>query len=184
MRFISKSSNLLVVLEPGLSAQPLTGTPPKPTVSVRFKDGIAEVPDGQLADRMLGHPALNADFVLAEDVGNKDPYASSRVESEPVHDLTELKHGTPVSRISRPLPLKITPQLQAIINQEAVKIAKELLPSMLEETLKNVVKAHESMKSTSKKTTKQRGRPKNKVVVEKEEISEETPSSEEELQTI
>ena len=48
MRFVSKSINLLVVLRAGLPAQPLTGTPALATVSVRFKDGVADVPEGEL----------------------------------------------------------------------------------------------------------------------------------------
>lgn len=150
MRFISKSSNLLVVLSPGLQAQPLVGMPAKPTVSVRFKDGVAEVSDKKLTELMLAHPGFNSDFISGE---LKDPYAASRSDSEPAHVTTELKFGTPLSREVHG-KTQLSPELQKIMQEAAVAMAKEMLPGMLQSALKTLVQGHEATKVKGK-----RGRP-------------------------
>lgn len=144
MKFISKSANLLIVLSPGLQAQPLTGMPAKPTVSVRFKDGVAEVQQQELIDMMLRHPAFNGDFISADNV-KEDPYSDTRRESEPAHILQEMKYGTPVSRqvvggdsAFSSLPL----ESQKMIKSLASEMAKAMIPSMLQE----LVSAHEASK--------------------------------------
>lgn len=129
MKFISKSSNLLIVLRPGLSAQPLTGMPAKPTVSVRFKDGVAEVTNQELVEMMIAHPGYNGDFISAEGVP-VDPYAATRTPSEPAHVLTELKHGTPMSRTVGG-KVQLPPELQKIVATMAADMAKQMLPEML-----------------------------------------------------
>ncbi len=91
MEFISKSSNLLVVLRPGMSAQPLTGTPAVPALSVRFKDGISDIEEESLIDMMIKHPGFDSDFISSEDVSGRDPFASTRKSAEPAHVMTELK---------------------------------------------------------------------------------------------
>ena len=172
MKFISKSSNLLVVLKPGLSAQPITGTPALPTVSVRFKDGMAEVVQDELITMMLNHPGFNSDFISAEDAYG-DPYAASREESEPAHVVTELKHGTPVSRKTHGPKEKLPDGMQKLVQETATELAKEMakdmLPGMVKETLKAMAaEAEEENKTeteeepakkevkakTAKKTTK------------------------------
>lgn len=145
MRFISKSSNLLVVLSPGLPAQPLTGTPAKPTVSVRFKDGFVDVPDGELTKLMLAHPGFNGDFISTE-ITDKDPYAATRSETEPAHVVTSLKYGTPVSRDVYGAKATLPPELQKIVQEAATAIAKEMLPGMLQSALKSLVAGHEASK--------------------------------------
>lgn len=171
MKFISKTSNYLVVLSAGLAAQPITGTPAKPTISVRFKDGVAEVTNEDMVKMMLAHPGFNGDFISAEGLPN-DPYAANRISSEPAHVVTELKYGTPISKMvkggSNPV---LPPELQKIVTAMAADMAKAMLPSMLESTLKTLVTAHEanktSVKITEKPKGKKRGRPRTvKVVVE------------------
>lgn len=158
MRFISKSSNLLIVLKPGFSSQPLTGTPATPGVSVRFKDGIAEVPDGELTAMMLKHPGYDGDFISAESVNNVDPYAYLRQESEPQHVVTELKFGSPVSRHVEGGKKSLPPELAKIVQDMAVNMAKEMLPTMLESALQGLVKAHESNKAVAA-PAKAKGKP-------------------------
>ena len=145
MKFISKSTNLLIVLRPGLSAQPLTGTAAKPTISVRFKDGVAEVQQQELVDMMLAHPGFNGDFISAESVPT-DPYAAMRQSSEPAHIMTELKFGTPISKVVGGPKVVLTPEMQKIVQSMAVEMAKAILPSMVESTLKSLVAGHEASK--------------------------------------
>ena len=157
MRFVSKSANLLVVLSPGLQAQPLTGTPAKPTVSVRFKDGVAEVEGEELVKMMLSHPAFNSDFISVEQSA-RDPYASLRQETEPAHMMTEIKYGTPGERVTKGGPVKLPPELQKVVQEAAISLAKQMLPEMIETALKGIVAEHERNKQPNL-TTKPKGRP-------------------------
>jgi len=139
MKFISKSSNLLVILRPGLSAQPLTGTPAKPSVSVRFEDGVAEVQQEDLIKMMKNHPGFESDFISAE-ANVADPYAVTRIEKEPAHELADIKYGAPEGRVIKggPKP-KISPAIQKLIAESAAALAKQMLPDMVKETLKAIV---------------------------------------------
>jgi len=138
MKFVSKSSNLLIVLKPGLSAQPITGTPATPTISVRFTDGIAEVKDEALIEMMLNHPGYQSDFIAAE-TPTDDPYANTRKSSEPAHVLTEMKFGTPVKQEVKGGSSNVSPELQKLIQSQAMEMAKKMLPDMVESTIKAIV---------------------------------------------
>lgn len=172
MKFISKSSNLLIVLRPGLPAQPITGTPAKPTVSVRFKDGVADVQNQELIDMMLVHPGFNSDFISAENV-SVDPYASTRKSSEPAHVLTEMKYGTPVNRVlGKSENPQLSPEIQKMIQAMAADMAKAMLPSMVESTIKQIVSSNEEKKSSGKK----RGRPGRKAIIKEVETNTKSES--------
>jgi hypothetical protein len=158
MRFISKSSNLLIVLRPGLSAQPMTGTPAKPTVSVRFKEGLADVPDGELTDMMLAHAGYDSDFISADTVSNVDPYAYARQEVEPQHIVTELKFGSPVGRTVTSGKQTLPPELAKIVQDLAVTMAKEMLPNMVESVLKGIVQSNQGEKAAAKPVKGKPGR--------------------------
>lgn len=151
MKFISKSSNLLIVLRPGMSAQPLTGTPAVPNISVRFKDGVADIEQQELIDMMIKHPGFNSDFISSETV-TVDPYAASRTSSEPAHEVTELKYGTPVSHVVKggDAP-KLSPEMQKLVQAAAVELAKSMLPTMVEDTLKQLVSTNKDLKTTKGK---------------------------------
>lgn len=145
MKFISKSTNLLIVLRPGLPAQVMTGTPAKPTISVRFKDGVAEVQQQELIDMMIGHPGFNSDFISADDA--LDPYASTRRSSEPAHVLTDLKYGTPGTRKvvgGDSAFINLPSEMQKTIKDIAAEMAKAMLPTMMEGALKELANARES----------------------------------------
>lgn len=173
MKFISKSSNLLIVLRAGLSAQPITGTPAKSTVSVLFRDGVAEVTDKELVDMMLAHPGFNGDFISAEGVAI-DPYAVTRQSSEPAHVMTEMKFGTPINRsIQGGATAQLPPELQKIVQEASLVIAKNMLPGMLQEALKSLVKGHEAEKAI--KTKGKPGRKPFKKVEIKDSVVTENP---------
>lgn len=161
MKFISKNSNLNIVLRPGMSAQPLTGTPAVPTLFVRFKDGIANVEQEELVQMMLNHPGFNNDFIAADDLGT-DPYAYLRQDSEPTHVIEEIRFGHPVSRNVPPVKGELPVEIKKMIQEQATAIAKEMLPSMVAATLKEIVA--ESKKEPT-------------VPAVEEETAEEVPSS-------
>jgi len=160
MKFISKSSNLLIVLRPGLQAQPITGTPAKATVSVRFKDGVADVPEGELTDMMLRHSGFNYDFISAEDV-NFDPYGTMRQPAEPTHVMTELKFGNAVGRKISEGKQVLPADIQKMINDAAMKMASEMLPGMVEKTIQGILATRESQnpKESAPAKGKLKGKP-------------------------
>jgi hypothetical protein len=147
MKFISKSSNLLIVLRPGLSAQPITGTPAKPTVSVRFKDGVADVQSDELVELMVAHPGFNSDFISAEGTV-ADPFAFTR-ESEPAHSITEVKFGTPVAKITKGGNPQLSPEIMKLVQQMATKMATDMLPGMVESTIKEIVSVNQASKAAT-----------------------------------
>jgi len=176
MKFISKSTNLLIVLRPGLSAQPMVGVPAKPTISVRFKDGVADVNQQELVDMMLAHPGFNSDFISSENIP-VDPYAATRKSNEPAHELIDMKYGTPENRTVKggDLP-SLTPEMQKLVKATAEEMAKKMLPSMVEHTLKTLVAGRE--KVPGKKRGRKPGRkPKVKAP---EGIAENMPAESEE----
>jgi hypothetical protein len=173
MKFISKSSNLLIVLRPGLSAQPLTGTPAKATISVRFKDGVADVQQLELVEMMLAHPGYNGDFISADTVA-VDPYALTRQPSEPAHVLTEMKFGTPVSRSVKGGTPNLSPEIQKMVQAMAADMAKSMLPSMVEGTIKALMADRDSAKKST--GVKVKGKPGRKPKVKAAEPVLATPT--------
>jgi len=142
-----------------MSASSLTGTPAVPTVSVRFTEGVADVPDGELTAMMLRHAGYEGDFISAESVNNVDPYAYTRESVEPQHVITELKYGSPVSRRIEGGKKSLPPELAKIVQDMAVSMAKEMLPTMLESALKSLVETHEETKgSTAPVAAKAKGK--------------------------
>lgn len=137
MRFVSKNSNLYIVLKPGLPAQPLTGTPATPTVSVRFSDGVVDVTDPDLVKLMLNHPGYNSDYISAEDSAI-DPYRFVRTASEPQHVVTELKFGHPTGRNLSPAVPALSPEVKKLIADQATELAKKMLPDMVKDVLKSL----------------------------------------------
>jgi hypothetical protein len=135
MKFVSKNANLMIVLRPGIPAQPITGTPAVPTLSVRFHEGLAEIFDDKIIEMMLRHPAFDTDFISVEEASS-DPYASMRRPTEPNHVVTEVKFGTPVSRTGTPLKSAMSPELKSFIEDQAKEIARAMLPGMVEATIK------------------------------------------------
>ena len=144
MKFISKNSNLHVILRPGLPAQPLTGSPAKATISVRFQNGVADIQQEELVQMMLNHPGFNMDFIAADDRGT-DPYSSHREDAEPQHVLTEMRYGHPVCRNVSPVKTKLPPELMQIVRIQAESMAKQMLPGMVEEVLKSLVATKSEM---------------------------------------
>lgn len=131
MKFISKNPNLRVIIEPGIPGSHLTGQLARPGVSVKFQDGIVEVKDQSIVEKMLQHVAFNIDFISAEDTNGRDPYANTREEMEPVHVLSEIKYGHVEKSVSSHRNPKIPAQLEALINQRAAEIAKSMIPDIL-----------------------------------------------------
>lgn len=103
---------------------------------------------------MLTHPGYITDFIAVDENGN-DPFAAQRDETEPAHVITEIKYGHVEKSVGSPKKFKIPVEMQAAItemaNEMANKRMKELLPSLLEDTLKKMAQiSSDKAKETSK----------------------------------
>lgn len=139
MKFVSKNSNLRIVLSPGIPANQLAGVAGKPGMYVKFQNGIVDVKDEDIIQKMHAHPGFNVDFIAVDENG-EDPFASTREEIEPVHVIQEIKYGHAENkRFSPNAKAKIDPQIQKLVDDLAMKKVNEMLPKMVEETVKKMI---------------------------------------------
>lgn len=169
MRFVSKSSNLTVILKPSFPGNHLTGTAPVNGVFVKFIQGACEVKDEAIVELMLKHPACNSDFIPIEEV-EPDPYAYLRDETEPSHVITEINYGHAEKSVGNRKPFKISPEIRKALQSEAVEMAKamakDMLPGMLKEAMSGMMQGSDDesdnpdeiykdeIKESTKQTTK------------------------------
>lgn len=143
MKFISKSNNLRVVLKHGVPAEPITGRDAVAGVYIKFENGLVNIDDDDIIKMMISHPGFNIDFIAAEEDG-KDPYSEQRIESEPQHDLTEIKYGhVGESKKGKRKVLLTKEQKEALsgyVMEEAKKIAVKIAPDLAKEIIKSQLK--------------------------------------------
>ena len=141
MRFVSKNSNLRIVLEPGLSAQPLSGFQGKQPVYIKFENGVVDVKDENLIQKMLLHRAYTHDndyIAVGED--GLDPFIDRREEIEPTHIHTNIKYGHVEASSTSPLrKTKVNPELKKLVNDLAMKQMQEMLPGLVANGVKQVL---------------------------------------------
>jgi hypothetical protein len=165
MKFVSKNSNLRIVLRPGIPGNHLTGQVPQPGVYVKFQDGVVEIKDEDTINMMRLHPGYNLDFIEVEE-NISDPYASSRREIEPAHQISAINYGHVEKVASSQQKVRLPAEIEKAIKEQAVAMAQELvkqmLPSAVEETIKGLVEKHKDDKETGEKveTEKPAGKPK------------------------
>lgn len=130
MKFISKNSNLCVILRHSIPAEPLTGRQMQPALSVRFQNGFVDTNNQEVIDLMMISDAYRkGDFIVAED-GQQDPYYRGMV-TEPEHDIQEIQFGQ-VTRNMNPKPLiTVDPEKKKAIEAVAREMAKEMFNEML-----------------------------------------------------
>lgn len=154
MKFISKSSNYMLVLKPGIPGSSVTGQASQPGIYVRFRDGIVEVKDQDMIDRMKTSDGFrNGDFIGVDDHG-EDPFADTRTPSEPAHIISEIKYGHVEGRKMTEVPVKLPASAKKLIEREAVKMAKAMLPDLLKEAIREMTAAAASNEASAKKVTK------------------------------
>lgn len=153
MKFISKNSNLRIVLRPGLQASPLAGRDAVPGIYVKFQDGVAIVNDEEHVAMMLKHPGFNVDFISPDE--DKDPYAHRRSEIEPGHVIQEMRYGHVEGVKSSAKKVPLSPEMAKLINDLAEKRVKEILPSAIEIAIKAMAKVskEDSVEIKEEKTT-------------------------------
>lgn len=156
MKFVSKSSNLMVVLKPGLPGNHLSGTAPVTGIYVKFSNGMVDVKEDSLIEMMKKHPAFNTDFIAVEEgAKEEDPYAYYRAENEPTHVISEVKYGQLEKSVSSSKPKALHPDLQNAIKAEATKMAaemvKEMLPNLIKESIQSLKTEEAKITSTNVK---------------------------------
>lgn len=133
VKFISKHSNLRLVLRPGLPGNHLTGQLPVPAIYIRFQDGVAVLSDEELITKMLAHSGFGRDFIKVEE-NDMDPYNKTRKEAEPRHLVAEMDHGYVGKTDASPMKGKpLSPELELIATARAKELAKEILMEMAQQ---------------------------------------------------
>ncbi len=135
MRFVSKSTNLMLVLKPGYPGNIQLGTPATSGIYVKFQNGVVEVKEPSIIDLMIKHPGYNIDYISAE---SEDPYEYQRNDSEPSHVLTEIKYGHAEKAVGSRKPTRLSPEIKALLQEEATRMAHAMLPGMMKEVLSQI----------------------------------------------
>lgn len=139
-RFISKNSNLRIVLKHGISPEPITGRLAVPGLYVKFKNGAVNISDEEIIKLMMSHGGFNSDFILVNEE-ETDPWKWQRRDKEPAHKLTELKYGH-VEKTLAPkgqldgMSVEKRMLFEKMVEDTAKKIAVPLAKKMLREVLK------------------------------------------------
>jgi hypothetical protein len=126
-KFVSKNSNYMVVLKPGIEGNRTLGTHAISGLYVKFQSGIVDVKEESIITLLREHPSFGTDFVEVKQ-DEVDPFEDTRVDIEPMHTMSEIKYGH--SEGKKVIgSAKMTPQLKKMIEAEAVKMIPGLLKS-------------------------------------------------------
>ena len=127
-KFVSKNSNYMIVLKPGVEGNRNLGTHAVSGLYVKFQAGVVDVKEEAIVKMLREHPGFGTDFieVKPEEV---DPYLDSREEVEPPHVISEIHYGHSEAVKGSPRKVKLTPQIKKVIEAEALKMIPGLLKS-------------------------------------------------------
>jgi preprotein translocase subunit SecA len=148
MKFISKNSNLRIVLKHGVPAEPMTGRAAVSGLYIKFENGLVNVNDETTINAMLSHPGFNQDFIKADSV-DVDPYANTRREVEPEHDITEINYGHIGKALNPRRAAPFTPEQKNVINEMAKEMAMKIAPELAKKMLEQMVSAPDSATTPS-----------------------------------
>lgn len=171
MKFISKNANLCVVLSPGIPGEKLTGRTATGMKSARFQQGVVYLTDPEWIKLMLTHPGFNRDFITVEDESVKDPYANTRKNIEPEHNVIGIEYGHVGKNLNPKSPIALTQEQKILVTEMAKKMAVEMAKVMLKDTIKEYLAEQNKDKKDEAGTgvppggisVKKRGRPKKQV---------------------
>jgi hypothetical protein len=150
MKFISKNSNLRVVLKPGIPGERLTGRIAESGIYVKFEDGVADVKDENLVKMMMEHPGYDVDYILSDGF---DPYKGVRKSLEPEHSVVNIEYGHVGKNINPKSPAGFTPEQLKIIQEMVEAKGKEKAIEILRDLAKEKGSVEEK-KPVSKTTAK------------------------------
>lgn len=127
-KFVSKNSNYMVVLKPGVEGNRALGTHAVSGLYVKFQSGVVDVKEESVIALLRAHPSCGTDFIEVKEK-ELDPFADTREEIEPTHYSTEINYGHAEKKVGRPAKVKLTPQMKKLIEGEAMKMLPGLLKS-------------------------------------------------------
>jgi len=165
IKFVSKNSNFMVVLKPGVPGSTITGQQPQPGLYVKFQAGVVDVREEMVIDLLRKHKSFGIDFLeVKQSESEVDPYEHTRQEVEPIHNTTEIVYGHVGKKTSSKGKTVLSPELKKIIEAEAVKMLPNLLkknPKILKDILSGLaeeVKKGE-IEEKEEETKRGQGRP-------------------------
>lgn len=174
VKFVSKNSNFMVVLKPGVPGSTVTGQQPQPGIYVRFQGGMVDVHEEAIVEMLRKNRGFGVDYV--EVAGTEiDPYEHTRQEIEPGHNITEINYGHVGKSTKSPQKQTLTPELKKVIENEAIKILPNLLkknPKILKDILAGLAAEAAKDEDADKKTTPKETTKEDKVNDKKEEGEE------------
>jgi len=137
MKFVSKNSNLRIILTPSIQAEPLAGRAQVRGLFVKFEDGVANVIDEDIISRMLAHQDYGTDFIAAEE-GSKDPFIRRSIEPE--HNITDIEFGH-VGKNKNPATVmsSMTPELKKALTDMAMNMAQQMAEKALADATPKLV---------------------------------------------
>ena len=171
VKFISKNSNLMIVLKPGIPGSTITGQQPQPGIYVRFQSGTVDVKEEAMIEMLRGHRGYGVDFVEIKQE-ERDPYEHTRQEIEPAHNITEVVYGHVGKKTTSKGKTVLSPEIKKLIENEAVKMLPDLLkknPKILRDILSGLAAEVEKDKQKEDADNKKT----NKTTNEKNEEDEE-----------
>ena len=127
-KFVSKNSNYMIVLKPGVEGNRNNGTHSIPGLYIKFQAGVVDVKEDSIVEMLRNHPGCGVDFVEVKQ-SEVDPYADSREDIEPPHTMSEIKYGHSEKTVASSRKVKLTPQMKKIVENEAIKMLPDLLKS-------------------------------------------------------
>jgi len=127
-KFVSKNSNYMIVLKPGIEGNRALGTHAIPGLYIKFLSGMVDIKEESIIAQMRAHPSYNVDFLEVKDA-DLDPFADTREESEPAHFISEIKYGHTEKAQGSVKKMKLTPAMKKMIEGEALKMLPGLLKS-------------------------------------------------------
>ena len=167
MKFISRIKNYGFVLRPGLPGNKFSGQPPQPGLHVRFKDNEVIVNDENVIKMMLDSSEYENHEFVTSDQEEADKILSTRIETEPRHNILELEHGA-IAKNVNPKPAKsLTVDQMKFATQLAKEMAKEMFNEFQKretqvkpESIKEPESIEEPDEYIQTEIQKKRGRPK------------------------
>jgi hypothetical protein len=134
-KFFSKQSNYTVILRPGYQENRITGEPMRPAISLKFENGFVERFEEDIIELAQKSSAFNRDFFMQDE----DPLKGIRKESEPRHQIQEIRYGQPEKGVASPKVTIIPDELKKLITDQASEMAKTMVKEMLPTAVKEVL---------------------------------------------
>ena len=136
-KFVSKNSNYMIVLRPGIEGNRNLGTHAVSGLYVKFQSGVVDIKEDSVVEQLRAHPSFGVDFIEVKQ-DEVDPFLDTRNEIEPIHVTSEIKYGHAEGKKASGAPTKLSPQMKKLIEGEALKMLPSLLksnPAILKEVI-------------------------------------------------